>query len=88
MDHRYCIDNGAMIAQAGIMALQLRRHDPDGGGDLHATVSDGSGRDGMEAGEGLEARLSSSFVAKILAQYQQQKLTGEMYIQADTSCSG
>lgn len=22
MDHRYCIDNGAMIAQAGIMALQ------------------------------------------------------------------
>ena len=22
MDHRYCIDNGAMIAQAGILALQ------------------------------------------------------------------
>ena len=22
MDHRYCIDNGAMIAQAGIFALQ------------------------------------------------------------------
>ena len=23
MDHRYCIDNGAMIAQAGIFALQF-----------------------------------------------------------------
>jgi N6-L-threonylcarbamoyladenine synthase len=23
MDHRYCIDNGAMIAQAGILALQF-----------------------------------------------------------------
>lgn len=22
MDHRYCIDNGAMIAQAGILAFQ------------------------------------------------------------------
>ena len=22
MDHRYCIDNGAMIAQAGVMAYQ------------------------------------------------------------------
>jgi N6-L-threonylcarbamoyladenine synthase len=25
MDHRYCIDNGAMIAQADIFALQFRQ---------------------------------------------------------------
>ena len=25
MDHRYCIDNGAMIAQAGIFAYQMNK---------------------------------------------------------------
>ena len=28
MDHRYCIDNGAMIAQAGILALQFGERTP------------------------------------------------------------
>ena len=28
MDHRYCIDNGAMIAQAGIFALQFGEISP------------------------------------------------------------
>ena len=28
MDHRYCIDNGAMIAQAGILAFQMGVHTP------------------------------------------------------------
>jgi N6-L-threonylcarbamoyladenine synthase len=28
MDHRYCIDNGAMIAQAGILALQFGETTP------------------------------------------------------------
>ena len=28
MDHRYCIDNGAMIAQAGIFALQFGETTP------------------------------------------------------------
>ena len=29
MDHRYCIDNGAMIAQAGILALQYGKKSHD-----------------------------------------------------------
>ena len=28
MDHRYCIDNGAMIAQAGIFAYQMNESTP------------------------------------------------------------
>lgn len=28
MDHRYCIDNGAMIAQAGIFAYQMNKTTP------------------------------------------------------------
>ena len=28
MDHRYCVDNGAMIAQAGILAFEKGQRTP------------------------------------------------------------
>lgn len=38
MDQRYCIDNGAMIAQAGVLQFQYGEATPLKGSYVHAEV--------------------------------------------------
>ena len=49
-DERYCVDNGAMIAYAGLLAFMEGRRDGDEGHDVHAAIPHGRRARDVEEG--------------------------------------